>query len=149
MFNIWYLKTNKGNKDKSTILKLDGSPKLSVMSIYKSTWPILIQWLRVMLVRWQSDLVNTKESVRPVCDNLITRTKESYRMGRRKKFFGTVLRHNLRQLTYRKPSPCQSLCIAWPNDLNIIWTTFSSLKYHWPVIGDVGIYIGWITNLIQ
>jgi len=37
-----------------------------IVIIYNST--ILVQWIRVMIVRWQSDLVNTKESVLPVCD---------------------------------------------------------------------------------
>jgi len=41
-------------------------PQLSVMIIYNSTWSVLIQWIRVMIVRWQNDLV--KEIVPPVCD---------------------------------------------------------------------------------
>ena len=35
---------------------------------YNSTLSMLFKWSRVMIVRWQSDLVNTKESVLPVCD---------------------------------------------------------------------------------
>ena len=45
---------------------MDSSCQLSIMIIYNSTWSILIHWIRVMIVRWQSDLVNTKESVLPV-----------------------------------------------------------------------------------
>jgi len=43
-----------------------------------------------MFVSWQSDLVNTKESVLPVCDQPYHTKKEKYRMGRRLKFCGTV-----------------------------------------------------------
>jgi len=45
------------------------------MIIYNSTWSILIQWIMVMIVRSQSDLVNTIESVLLFVINLITRTK--------------------------------------------------------------------------
>jgi len=38
------------------------------MIIYNSTQSILIQFIRVMIVRWQSDLVNTKENILSVCD---------------------------------------------------------------------------------
>jgi len=38
------------------------------MIIYNSTWQILIQWIRVTILRRQSDLVQTIESVLPVCD---------------------------------------------------------------------------------
>jgi len=33
-----------------------------------SKWSIWIQWIRILVVWWQSDQVNTKESVFPVCD---------------------------------------------------------------------------------
>jgi len=33
------------------------------MIIYNSEWSIIIQWIRVKIVRWQSDLENTKESI--------------------------------------------------------------------------------------
>ena len=38
------------------------------MIIYNHIWSILIQLIRVVIVRWQSDQVNTKESVLPVGD---------------------------------------------------------------------------------
>jgi len=44
------------------------SPPTVIMIIYYSKWSILIHWIRVMIVRWQSGLVNIKESVRSVCD---------------------------------------------------------------------------------
>ena len=43
-------------------------PQLSIMIIYNSTWSILIQWIRVMIFRWQSDIVKTKESTLSGCD---------------------------------------------------------------------------------
>jgi len=52
----------------------NGQSQLSIMIIYNSTRSILIQWIRVM---WQSDLVITKESVLPVCD-------EPYHTNKRK-----------------------------------------------------------------
>ena len=45
--------------------------------------------VRVMIVRWQSDQVNTKESIL-LFVILITRTKEQYRKERILKFCGTV-----------------------------------------------------------
>jgi len=53
-------------------------------------WSILIQWIRVMIARWQSDLVNTKKAYVLYIINLITRTKEQYIMGRWLMFCGTV-----------------------------------------------------------
>ena len=43
-------------------------PQLSIMTIYNGTLSVLIKWIWVMIVRWHFDLVNTKESVLPVCD---------------------------------------------------------------------------------
>ena len=43
-------------------------PQLSLLIINNSTWSILNQWNTVIIIRWQSDLVNIKESVLPVCD---------------------------------------------------------------------------------
>ena len=45
-------------------------PQLSIMVIYNSTWSILIKWITGYIIKWQSDLANTKESVLPVCDKL-------------------------------------------------------------------------------
>jgi len=42
--------------------------QLSIMIIYNIAWLILIQLIRVKIVMWQSDIVNTKLSVLPVCD---------------------------------------------------------------------------------
>ena len=48
------------------ILDLNGQiPNCHSWSI---TWPILIQWIMVMIVRWKFHLVYTNESVLPVCD---------------------------------------------------------------------------------
>jgi len=43
-------------------------PQMSIMVIYNSSWSVLIQRIRVMIVRWHSDLLNTKENILPVCD---------------------------------------------------------------------------------
>ena len=53
------------------------------MVIYHSTWLILIQWVRVIIVRWQSDIVSTRhrEEYFLFVMNLITRTKDKYRRG--------------------------------------------------------------------
>jgi len=51
------------------------------MIIYNSTWSILTQWIRVMIVRWQSDLVNTKESERPDCDKPYHSNKSKVQKG--------------------------------------------------------------------
>jgi len=37
------------------------------MISFNSTWSILIHWIRVVIVRWQSDLVNTKKRMLPNC----------------------------------------------------------------------------------
>jgi len=42
------------------------------------------------MVSWQSDPENTKESILPVCDNLITRSKKICRLGRSLKNCGTI-----------------------------------------------------------
>jgi len=39
--------------------------QLLIIIIYNSTWWMLIQWTRFMIVRWQS--VNTKKCILPVC----------------------------------------------------------------------------------
>jgi len=43
--------------------------------------PLLIQWIRVMIVRWQYDLVNKKESILHVCDKPYHKNKKKYRKG--------------------------------------------------------------------
>ena len=48
---------------------------------YNSTWSNLIQWIGVMIVRWQSDSVNTKESVLPVCDKSYHTNKRILQKG--------------------------------------------------------------------
>jgi len=40
--------------------------QLAITIIYNSTWSYLIQWIIVLIVMWQSDLVNTNESILPV-----------------------------------------------------------------------------------
>jgi len=50
---------------------------LSIVIIDISEWSILIQWIRVVIVMWQSDLVNTNESVLLVSD-------KPYYMNKRK-----------------------------------------------------------------
>ena len=54
------------------------------MIIYNSTWSLLFQWIRVILLVFVI--------------NLITQTEENYRHGRRLKFNGTVLSH---RVTYK------------------------------------------------
>jgi len=51
--------------------------QLSIMIIYNSIWSILIQWIRVMIVRWQSDLLNTKEIAVPDSDQPYHKIKEN------------------------------------------------------------------------
>ena len=48
--------------------------KLAIMIFYNMTWSISIQWFRNMIIRWQSDPVNTKESTHSVCDHTNRRT---------------------------------------------------------------------------
>jgi len=38
-------------------------PQLAIMIIYNSSWSILIQEIRVMIVRWQSDLVKQNKAI--------------------------------------------------------------------------------------
>ena len=43
-------------------------PQLSIMIIFNSTWPFLIQWIRVRIVRWHADLAYIKISIISVCN---------------------------------------------------------------------------------
>jgi len=56
-----------------------------VLIIYYSTWYIVIQLITVVIVRWQSDLVNTKkkykESLLPVCDKPYPTNKRNVQKG--------------------------------------------------------------------
>ena len=56
-------------------------PQLSIMIIYNSSWSIFIQWIRVMIVRWQSALVHTKESVLPVFQKPYYSNKRNVQKG--------------------------------------------------------------------
>jgi len=56
-------------------------PQLSIMIIYNSTLSILIQWIRAMIVNWQSDLVITKESLLSVCDKPYNMNKRKVQKG--------------------------------------------------------------------
>jgi len=38
-------------------------PQLAIMIIYNSSWSVLIQEIRVMIVRWQSDLVKQNKAI--------------------------------------------------------------------------------------
>jgi len=52
------------------------------MIIYNGTWSNFIQWIRVMIVRWQSDRVNTNDNVLSVCDKFYqTKKKEITERG--------------------------------------------------------------------
>jgi len=62
------------------VLIMDSSPT-SIMIIYDSTWSILIQWIRVMIVGWHSDQVNTKESILPFCDKPYHTNKRRVQIG--------------------------------------------------------------------
>jgi len=55
--------------------------------LYNSTWPILIQWIRVMIVKRSSIY---KENVLPVCEKTYHTNKDKDRKGRRLQFCGTV-----------------------------------------------------------
>jgi len=46
-----------------------------------SIWSILIQWIRVMVAGWYSDLVNTKESILLVCDKPYYTNKRNVHKG--------------------------------------------------------------------
>ena len=48
---------------------------------YNSTWSILIQLIRVMIVRWQYHRVNAKEIVLPVCDKSYHTNKRKVQKG--------------------------------------------------------------------
>ena len=61
-------------------------PQKSILISYNSTWSILIQRFRVMIVRWQSDLVYTKESILSACDQPYHTNKRQYRETSRLKF---------------------------------------------------------------
>ena len=54
-------------------------PQLSILAIYNGIWSIFIQWSRALLIR--CCLINTKESLFCVCDNLMPRTKEKHKRG--------------------------------------------------------------------
>ena len=51
--------------------------QLSIMIIYNGSWSKLFQWISLYIVRWQTDLVNTKESLLPVCDKPYHKFKKS------------------------------------------------------------------------
>ena len=70
------------------------------MIIYNSTWSILTQWIRVMIVRWQSDLVNTKlESERPDCDKPYHSNKSKVQKG--EEIFKFSSEAELRNVSYQ------------------------------------------------
>ena len=48
---------------------------LSCLILYNGWFSVLIQWIRAIMIRWQSDLLNKKERILLVCENLITITK--------------------------------------------------------------------------
>jgi len=70
MNSVWNLEHICGlNNNSLVITNSTSTTRLwSILIIYNSTWSILIQWIRVIIVRWQSYLVKTKESVLPVYD---------------------------------------------------------------------------------
>jgi len=76
-------------------------PQLSIMIIYIGTRSIEIQ-------RWQYDLVNTKSIHLEI--NLITLTKEIYRMGRRLEFCGTM--HLFSSFYWREETVLFCFCSA-------------------------------------
>ena len=53
----------------------------SIMISYNSTWSILIQWIRVMIVRWQSDLVKKEKEYTLFVITLSHEQKKSTKMG--------------------------------------------------------------------
>jgi len=73
---------------------------------------------RVLIVRWQTDLVNAKESVLSVCDQPYIRTGEKYRKGRRLKFCETELKSSFAKNCTKGKS---LLSTKW------MWDNFSTL----------------------
>jgi len=66
--------------------------QLSTLTIYNTTLSIFIQWIRSMVIRWQSDQLTTKENILPVSDKFITRTKRKEKKRKeRLKFCGWCL----------------------------------------------------------
>jgi len=55
--------------------------KLVLLIICYSAWSTLVQWIKVMLVGWQSDKTNTKESALCVCYIPYKTNKEKYMKG--------------------------------------------------------------------
>jgi len=95
--------------------------QLPIMIIYNSTWSILIQFIRVMIVRWRSNVVNTKESELPVCDKKIRTNKRKVQKGRRLKRCKTV--------------HCFIFLESFQNKLNVIYI----LKYRIYLVSIVSI----------
>ena len=75
---FWQLNLNKSEIDNIGINQTwhRTHPKLSIMTIYNSLGSIWIQWIRVMILRWQSNLVNAKKTYLFVI-NFITPAKET------------------------------------------------------------------------
>ena len=72
-------------------------PQLSIIIIYYSKWSFLIQWIMVMIVRWQSDLVNTNESLLPVCDKPYNTNKSAKQESRKRPNVNLICRVNLHE----------------------------------------------------
>jgi len=49
---------------------------LSCLILYNGWLSVLIQWNRAIMIRWQSDLLNTDKKIFLVCDKLFTLTKK-------------------------------------------------------------------------
>jgi len=63
--------------NQQAIPSTDSYPAVS----YIRKWSIFIHWIRVLIVRWQSDLVNTKESLLPVSDTPYHTNKRKLQKG--------------------------------------------------------------------
>jgi len=55
---------------------------IEIFIIYNTIWSKFVQWFCVRIVRWQSNLVNTKESIFPVCDDSYHRNKKKVQKGK-------------------------------------------------------------------
>jgi len=75
--------------------------------IFSGALSTLIRWIRAIVISWQSDLLNTKVSKPPVCDQFITRTKEKNRKRSKKiKLIGKDAMRYSRVVYGARPGVC-------------------------------------------
>ena len=105
-------------------------PQLSIMIIYNITWSTLIQWIRIMIVRWQSDLVNTKKSILPVCDKPYHMNKRTVQKGEEiEVWWNCALYMSVSCCVITKGLLAWQTFVIWPFFLNIEKFHTSNSKY--------------------